>query len=422
MAIYAGLDYNDDDARRYDDGSVSLSVGAQPAPDTSGVSVTTNTDWNAVDDRGGVTGTTAPPPTTAPDTSWFTDPNTKLLTGAPSGFDANKWTDLTHTTPKYVAGRILANGGTIEMAAQAVGATVISPDKIRLPTGEIIDVYYAWKTGSPQVAWNQTGGTGWTDPSAAGAQSGAGSAGAYGGTGSGAPGTAGSAFSDPATAQWEQLIRSMTQRLNTPNPAYDEWEQLIRSMVDRLNTPVPDATRELQQTQALDPLQREADAQKQRAALRLSQRGITQGSGVFEQAMQDIDRQFAQIRTRTQGDFATRAATEEEGRRMQATNLFGQVPQMQAAEDARMLDAINLFQRIPNYQDTRLQLARSTLIPTDPTQLLGTQQNYQSMALQNQLQQMQLAQQQQQYANAQNNQFWQWLMQAVPGVVDAFQG
>lgn len=141
------------------------------------------------------------------------------------------------------------------------------------------------------------------------------------------------AFSDPATQQWEQLIRQLT---------------------DRLNNPMPDSAKELQQTQALDPLERQRTTMKQQTAQRLSQRGITPTSGTWEQAMSDIDRQFNELRTRTQAGFA---------------NSWAQ------NEDNRMLQAANLFKQIPQYQDSRLELARNTLIPTNVGSLLQMQQN-----------------------------------------------
>jgi len=141
------------------------------------------------------------------------------------------------------------------------------------------------------------------------------------------------AFSDPATQQWEQLVRQLT---------------------DRLNNPMPDSAKELQQTQALDPLERQRTTMKQQTAQRLSQRGITPTSGTWEQAMSDIDRQFNELRTRTQAGFA---------------NSWAQ------NEDNRMLQAANLFKQIPQYQDSRLELARNTLIPTNVGSLLQMQQN-----------------------------------------------
>jgi hypothetical protein len=154
--------------------------------------------------------------------------------------------------------------------------------------------------------------------------------GASGGFGGGS--NNGTAFSDPATQQWETMLRQVA---------------------DRLMNPTPDATKELQQTQALDPLERQRQTMKQQTAQRLSQRGITPTSGTWDEAMREVDRQFNELRTRTQAGFANTFAQNDENRMMQATNLFKQIPQ---------------------YQDTRLELARNTLIPTNVGSLLTLQQ------------------------------------------------
>jgi len=78
---------------------------------------------------------------------------------APLGFDATKWADPAQgTSNKYIVGRILAGGGTIEQAAQAVGAKVISPDKIQYPDGFIADVYYDFGGPQQRVQYTQVGG------------------------------------------------------------------------------------------------------------------------------------------------------------------------------------------------------------------------------------------------------------------------
>lgn len=71
--------------------------------------------------------------------------NTGMAPGigqAPPGFEQDKWADPTKgTSKKYQVGRILAAGGTIQDAANAVGAKVISADKIQYPDGFIADVF-----------------------------------------------------------------------------------------------------------------------------------------------------------------------------------------------------------------------------------------------------------------------------------------
>ena len=250
---------------------------------------------------------------------------------AAEGFDQTKWSDRNFQSPKYTAGRILAAGGSIQQAAQAIGATVIDKTRMRLSSGEVIDIRRD-EEGANALQWLVLGGganagNGFTTPGTNGGMGGMG-----GGGGLNAPSANGSAFSDPATSQWEQILRNL---------------------VNRLNTGIPDSAKELQQTQALDPMERQRQQLRQQEALRLSQRGITQDSGVYRDAMSNIDRQFNELRTRTQASFADSWAQNEDGRMMQAANLFKQIPQ---------------------YQDTRLQLAQNSLMPTNVGSLLNLQQ------------------------------------------------
>lgn len=281
---------------------------------------------------------------------------------APPGFDPTKWNDPTlGTSYKYIVGRILAGGGTIQQAAAAVGARVIAPDKIQFPDGVIIDVYQGYsETGTSRVAYNQVGGPDGADPSGGSAAPGSG--------GSAAPqnpfpsAQTGTQFDDPVTKEWEGMLRQLVDKLNTPQPMWSN------SQLD------------LMQTQALDPLERQRTAAKQQAQLRLAQRGITPGSGIFEQSMRDIDNEFDQMRTRTQAGFAT--------------NAVGREDQLFQNNEQRNVNAVNMFKQIPQYADSRLALAMNALTPSNPYQLLSLQSQIQNQNQQNSMYQQ--AQQQQQ--------------------------
>lgn len=183
----------------------------------------------------------------------------------------------------------------------------------------------------------------------------------------GSAATASSVFSDPATTGWEQLLRQLVDRMNVPQPTW---------------TP---AQLELQQTQVLDPMERQRQARKQQQSLQLSQRGITPGSGVFESAMRDIDRQFDQARTQTQGAFATRAIDRED--------------QVFQGNEARATNAVNMMQRIPQLADQRLAMAKGTLMDANPYGLLQIQQQIERDRMY-----------QQQYGTQQNQLFLQEIM------------
>lgn len=149
------------------------------------------------------------------------------------------------------------------------------------------------------------------------------------------------------------------------DPATKEWEQLLRQLVDRFNTPQQTwspAQLELQQTQVLDPMERQRQQQKQQAQVQLASRGIVPGSGIYDQAMQDVDRQFNQLRTTAQSGFATQAINRED--RVFQNN------------ENRASNAVNLFKQIPQMADTRLASAQGSLQnPQQLIQLLMSQQN-----------------------------------------------
>lgn len=103
---------------------------------------------SSYDNSGIGAGATQPPATTPPSYSYM------------EGVDINKLNNPAHTTPKYVASRILASGGSLADAAKAVGATVLDEDKMQLPTGEIIDTRRDIE-GANQLQWLVTHDPAW---------------------------------------------------------------------------------------------------------------------------------------------------------------------------------------------------------------------------------------------------------------------
>lgn len=211
-----------------------------------------------------------------------------------------------------------AGGANVSRPTRAGGA--FSDDKLTI-NGQVYD--FIRDVGGPGAAW-QFGG-----PHQAHAAP----------TGGSQTASQGNVFSDPATSEWEKLLRGLTDRLNQPQP------QLTPAQL------------ELQQTQALDPLERQRTAAKQQITERFAARGITPGSGILEQALIDVDRQFNQFRTQTQADFARQE--------------IGRQDQRFAGDENRAISALNMFQRIPQLADSRLAAAQRTLIPTDPYGAIG---------------------------------------------------
>jgi hypothetical protein len=332
MAVYQpNTNWDDVNAR----GGVTGTTTAPTLSSSDPNAETANTDWSQVLDRGGVTGTTTPPTTTSANND----------AGIAAAYQ--KYLGRGVTAPEYDYWR---NNGSYEQGIAASPEAQAYATRTAGPAGSLAWVQQQlakFKSTDDPSYWV---GVMAKDPKvAAGDQSaidywlyrmsiGDGAEAVRTGQlkpfqdGGGGTSANGNAFSDPATSQWESLVRQLT---------------------DRLNNPMPDSAKELQQTQALDPLERQRQTMKDQTAQRLSQRGITPTSGTWDEAMREVDRQFNELRTRTQAGFA---------------NSWAQ------NEDNRMLQAANLFKQIPQYQDARLTLAQNTLIPTNVGSLLQMQQ------------------------------------------------
>lgn len=99
---------------------------------------------------------------------------------APSGWDAQKWSDPQHQTPKYVMGRILSsyNLGDPAQLQAAVdditraypGAQYLGADSIRMPWGETIDIVRDYG-GENGISYRVEGADQGVDPAAAAAES-----------------------------------------------------------------------------------------------------------------------------------------------------------------------------------------------------------------------------------------------------------
>lgn len=223
----------------------------------------------------------------------------------PPGFDRDKWLDPTHTTDKYVAGRLAAAGGSVDQILAALagkGYTRLDDDKIVDKDGNIIDVFYD-SEGQRRPQWTIVGNIHGPSGSGAGGAGGAGGIGGAGanlpawltrlfGTGGGSGGSGTGAFgaylpggfSDPNADNLSQLLEAATAGLigsggQTPfsTGISDQLMKLIQQGgID------PDVSRQIVGARETSALAQQAMLQDARAALAgqgtLSLPGQDQGS------------------------------------------------------------------------------------------------------------------------------------------------
>lgn len=196
------------------------------------------------------------------------------------------------------------------------------------------------------------------------------------------PGT--SVFTDPATKHFEELLNQRISQLQTPftPPHYQQGIDQLQSYLQQLNGPAYTPQQmDLMQTQALDPLERQRGSAKQQLIQRMAAHGIGPTSGILEQAMQDLDQQFNQIRTQTQGQFATNAIQAQRQNAASAAMLAPQIAGLEQnqfnTQDTRNQGAVGLAQMIPEMAWNRLTGANSLIQPQNPLGLLGQQNLFQ---------------------------------------------
>ena len=289
-------------------------------------------------------------------------------------------------------------------------------------------------------------------------EAGGGFGGALGGGGFQAAGV----FSDPATKAWntylnqtvgtlsqpyqpqdagqfQDYLRKYFQQLQTPQQPADTaaYQDYLRKYMTQLQGPAyTPAEMELMQTQALDPLEQQRQAEIAQVYNRFAGLGQAASSGGVQQSINDINRRYDALRTQVQAGFANQAigltrqnaatAAQVGGTLMgyqqnQIANALAQ--QNQAAQiggaltgyeqsiaqnnEQRMLQALGLLGQVPQLADSRLALANSVLGQSaiNPTQLLASLNSFNQTAQQGQA----YAFDQNAYNQLQQQKFWQML-------------
>lgn len=209
------------------------------------------------------------------------------------------------------------------------------------------------------------------------------SAPSYSGGGSSYQGT--SVFDDPATKQWEALLNQRVQQLQTPyqNPGFQPAIDQLNQYLARLNGPAyTPQEMDLIQTQAIDPIEQQRQAAKQQVITRMAAHGISASSGILEKALQDVDRQFDALHTKTKAGFAVNATQLDRENAQLASQLAPQIANMYQsqfnAQDLRNQQAVNLAGQIPETAWGRLTGANQLIQPTSPLAALQGLQNFQT--------------------------------------------
>lgn len=375
---------------------------------------TTNTDWvpNVLGNwtprttplaqwpEGNTIASGEPPPSSTPqslpkpDTSTVAFGNyTPTQGNTPGGYDQTKWADLTHQSPKYIAGRIIAGGGSPQDVAKALGAEYRGGDRIFRSDLGLVDVSRDFGPGGANAPfWNPIdvnaqgqplppnwGGSYDAKGTPVGGTLGAGAS--AGSTwngfawvpsipGSGSINASGQPqiFSDPAAALLEQITKGRLDSLMTPmaNPAMDAFLKSAQAQMDQLHQPVYTADEEAAlRVKVFDHLERDRQTAIQQTMERMAAMGHGKESGTIPLAVNLVNKHFDELRAQQTNALLTGTIAERQARLREALQISGQVATMtsaqQAQQDARQGQAVTTAAILPNLVDSRLALANSTL-------------------------------------------------------------
>ena len=101
-------------------------------------------------------------------------------------------------------------------------------------------------------------------------------------------------------------------------------------------------------TQALDPIENDRQAARQRALGRVSQRGMDPTSGIAQQLLNDTDAGFDRSRAVAQNDLAYRTINEKRSREQEAQSLLASIPDIQRAGMTGDLDFLQMLNAAVN--------------------------------------------------------------------------
>lgn len=168
-------------------------------------------------------------------------------------------------------------------------------------------------------------------------------------------GTLQGGYDDTARRQYEMALQDRARALSTGNAQLDQLMKYLQERFTNLKGPgYTGAEHEVLRTAALDPIERDRTTAKQRLTERLSAMGHRPGSGVFEQAMLELNKEFEGIRGVQQTQLATNELGRRENRNQRAEAIAAQladIPELRSREQLDVFSALNNLSALARDED-----------------------------------------------------------------------
>jgi uncharacterized protein YukE len=162
-------------------------------------------------------------------------------------------------------------------------------------------------------------------------------------------------YDDSSRQAYQQALQQRAQSLATGNKQLDQLMAYLQERFTDLKGPgYTGAENEVLRTQALDPIERDRSAARQRLTERLAAMGHTPQSGVFQDAMRRLDAEFEGIRGVSQTQLATNEIGRRENRNQRAEMIGAQladIPELRAREQLDVFQALESLGMVARNED-----------------------------------------------------------------------
>lgn len=154
-------------------------------------------------------------------------------------------------------------------------------------------------------------------------------------------------YDDFYRQQYQQALQDRASALATGNKQLDQLMAYLQKRFDDLQgSGFTGAEQEVLRTASLDPLERDRTMAKKRLTERLASMGHRPGSGVFEQAMIQLDNEFEGLRGIQQTQLATNELARRENRNQRAETIAAQIADIPELRSREQLDVFRALENL----------------------------------------------------------------------------
>lgn len=147
--------------------------------------------------------------------------------------------------------------------------------------------------------------------------------------------------------QYQNALQQRASQLGQGNQQLDQLMQYLQERFTDLKGPgYTGAENEVLRTSALDPVESDRTAAIKRVTEQLAARGLTMESGIAQQMLQEVNKQFDAIRGQNQNTLAANELGRRENRNQRAEMIGAQIADIPEQRAREQLDVFGALERL----------------------------------------------------------------------------